>query len=317
MADEIKIPDFNLGNDFSEGGEDFQPKAHTADNAESPKPKPKLLFEDEEETMQTKNVKQDSKVKSSESTKEKLADEKTPHEEPEHKRPKRIWLYIIPILIMIIAGGSFFLQTQGYFDFSTIFAEAGKLKHKILGGKDTLSVAVHDTSKAKQKAKPAESSYENEIMRKPEEKPSAETKEKKPDETKKVESMTEKHPEKTPVQSNNTSERSKSVPTAIETVKPSATPSKTPAKISEKATVSGKVSIQVSAWKLKSKAESEVNKIRNKGIDCRLVPVSLPEKGGTWYRVMVGSYPTMEEAKRQLDKVKKTTNSENCIIREN
>jgi cell division protein FtsN len=68
---------------------------------------------------------------------------------------------------------------------------------------------------------------------------------------------------------------------------------------------------------MKSKAASEVRKIKAKGLNVKLTTVTLPQKGGTWYRVMVGSYSTSEKAKFDTDKIKRITNSENCIIREN
>jgi hypothetical protein len=292
MADEIKVPDFNLGDDFSESGETFQPKTATTDDAESPKQKPKLLFEDEEE-----EVKQTPKVKHEESTTEEIPEKKKKVKEPKEKKPKRIWIFIIPILIIIIAGGSFFLQTQGYFDFGSVFVEAGKMKNKIFGKKDTLSVAIHDSSKAK--PAPAANTYENELLRKSadkEKEPVSQPKSEQP----KTEVKQEKITEKSAVQ--------KSVPPVKEPVKN---------RSAEIVKGSGKFSVQISAWKLKSKAEMEAKKIKAKGLEVNLVPVTLPQKGGTWYRVMVGSYPSMEAAKSQLDKIKKTTNSENCIVREN
>ena len=292
MADEIKIPDFNLGDDFSESGETFQPKAAPTEDAESPKQKPKLLFEDEEE-----ETKQMPKVKHEESTKEEIPEKKKKVKEPKDKKPVKIWLWLIPLLIIIIAGGSFFLQTKGYFDFSSVFVEAGKIKNKIFGKKDTLGLAVRDTAKAKPTPSTA-SPYENDFMRKPVEKAKEPLVEPKKEEPKKA--VVEKPQEKAAVQ--------KPAPTIKETVK---------SKIDETKKSSGKYSVQVSAWKLKTKAEQEAKKIRSKGFEVKLVTVSLPQKGGTWYRVMVGSYSNSEEAKSQIDKIKKSTNSESCIVREN
>lgn len=288
MADEIKIPDFNLGDEYSEGGETFKPKSPSAENTESAKPKPKLLFEDEDdEAKSTPKPKQPAQKPVEKNPVESIKEEKI---QEKTRKPKRIWLFLIPILILFIAGGSFFLQTQGYFDFGTIFIEAGKLKHKIFGSKDTLSAVVHDSARVKPAAKPAENSYEKELMRQPE-KAAAETTAK-PAENKK-EIKTAPEPVKPPVAQKN------------ENVKPTQT------------SAPGKFAIQVSAWKLKSKADAEAGKIKSKGLNVKIVPISLPQKGGLWFRVMVGSYAGMEEAKRDLEKIKKTTNSENCIIREN
>lgn len=55
--------------------------------------------------------------------------------------------------------------------------------------------------------------------------------------------------------------------------------------------------VQVSSWRNKIKAEQEVKKLRQAGYDAFVMIVNLPEKGGIWYRVRVGSFKSLEEAK--------------------
>ena len=294
MADEMKIPDFNLGDEFSEGGESFQPKP--PEKSETAKPKPKLLFDDEEsdgDKGMPQIKKNEPKIEESDSSDGHNIERAKPAHQAEGKKPKHIWLWLIPVLVIIIAGGSFFLQTKGYFDFSTVFVEAGKIKDKIFGASDTLTAQVTDTVKKTEPAAVSENSFEKEFLRKPE---NAKTETKsataKPDvktEVSKVE--TKKEPEKKP------------------NVKPTAA--------SGVSKTTGKFSIQISAWKMKSKAESELRKVKSKGVEAKLVSVSLPQKGGVWYRVMVGNYQSNEDAKRDIDRIKRVTGSENCIIREN
>lgn len=53
---------------------------------------------------------------------------------------------------------------------------------------------------------------------------------------------------------------------------------------------------QTSSWKNKSLAEAEVNRLRSIGFNAFLVEAYLPQKGGTWYRVRIGSFSSEQEA---------------------
>ena len=63
-------------------------------------------------------------------------------------------------------------------------------------------------------------------------------------------------------------------------------------------------SLQISAWRNKRKAESEVQKLKQKGHNSFLVQAELPSRGGTWYRVRVGFFPTIEEAEAYMKQIK-------------
>ncbi|MEG8990226.1 SPOR domain-containing protein [Ignavibacteria bacterium 4148-Me] len=55
--------------------------------------------------------------------------------------------------------------------------------------------------------------------------------------------------------------------------------------------------VQVSSWRNKLKAEQEVKRLRREGYDAFVLIANLPEKGGLWYRVRIGSFKSLEEAK--------------------
>lgn len=61
---------------------------------------------------------------------------------------------------------------------------------------------------------------------------------------------------------------------------------------------------QVSSWRSREKAESEMKKLKAKGYDAFIVIANLPELDGTWYRVRVGYFGSMEEAERARNNVK-------------
>lgn len=60
--------------------------------------------------------------------------------------------------------------------------------------------------------------------------------------------------------------------------------------------------IQVSSWRNKEKAEQEVRRLRNKGYNSFVLIANLPEKGGTWYRVRIGSLKSQKEAEELITK---------------
>ncbi|MCX7797332.1 MAG: SPOR domain-containing protein [Melioribacter sp.] len=55
--------------------------------------------------------------------------------------------------------------------------------------------------------------------------------------------------------------------------------------------------VQVSSWRNKIKAEQEAKRLKNAGYDAFVLIANLPEKGGIWYRVRIGSFKTLDEAK--------------------
>lgn len=57
--------------------------------------------------------------------------------------------------------------------------------------------------------------------------------------------------------------------------------------------------VQKSSWKNKSQAESEVKRLKKQGLNAFYNPVELPERGGTWYRVRIGYFKTLEEAEKK------------------
>jgi cell division protein FtsN len=57
---------------------------------------------------------------------------------------------------------------------------------------------------------------------------------------------------------------------------------------------------QTSSWKNKQKAEQEVKRLRSMGLSANVLEVYLPQKGGTWYRVRVGSFKSQKEAENSM-----------------
>lgn len=60
---------------------------------------------------------------------------------------------------------------------------------------------------------------------------------------------------------------------------------------------------QVSSWKNLSKAEREVNNLINKGFNAFIVRVNLGGKKGVWYRVRIGYFNSLDEARENQKKV--------------
>lgn len=60
--------------------------------------------------------------------------------------------------------------------------------------------------------------------------------------------------------------------------------------------------VQVSSWRNREKAEQEVRRLKNKGYNSFILIANLPEKGGTWYRVRIGSLKSQREAEELITK---------------
>ncbi len=63
-------------------------------------------------------------------------------------------------------------------------------------------------------------------------------------------------------------------------------------------------SYQTSSWPRKLRAEQEVKRLRALGINAFIVEAYLPQKGGTWYRIRVGSFNSEQEAQDYINKNK-------------
>ncbi len=65
-----------------------------------------------------------------------------------------------------------------------------------------------------------------------------------------------------------------------------------------------KYSFQISSWKNKATAVSEVARLKAKGHNAFFVEAFIPERGGTWYRVRIGNFNSIEEAQSYMKKLK-------------
>lgn len=65
-----------------------------------------------------------------------------------------------------------------------------------------------------------------------------------------------------------------------------------------------KYSFQISSWKNKIKAESEVNRLKKEGHNAFLVEAFVAERKGTWYRVRIGYFNSIEETESYMKKLK-------------
>jgi len=64
----------------------------------------------------------------------------------------------------------------------------------------------------------------------------------------------------------------------------------------------GKYMVQLSSWRDSEKASQIVQKLFANGFNAFVVKVNLPQLGGTWYRVRIGFFDTLKEAKDFLRK---------------
>jgi cell division septation protein DedD len=357
MVNDIKIPDFNLEDSFSIDGEntptppkkktkveDEQPVEEGTAKAATPaaaaaappeatkqKPKPKLLFEEEEESVEILNppatfVKLDTK-KAEEPLKQKAKPpEKQKPAKPEkpvkvkikkERKPMKLKYILIPLVVIVLGGGAFFAYTNGYV--GRLVSKVSDIKNSFFAT-DSLAIADgdghnedEDAEEAKEQEKPKVSSpYENEFLRKP-----ATTQQNK--------TTTAAKPAPTPAKTTTPAATTpEKTSTHAKTTTSASTPAKTttPTKTTTTSTtytdlgIPGTYSIQVCAWQEERTAKNEVRKIADNRLAARVVSVNLGQRG-TWYRVMVGSYATEDEARRDLNRVMRTTGYENCIVREN
>ncbi len=65
-----------------------------------------------------------------------------------------------------------------------------------------------------------------------------------------------------------------------------------------------KYSFQVSSWKNKAKAESEMNRLKRNGHNAFIASAYIPERKGTWYRVRIGYFNSIEETEEYMKKLK-------------
>jgi cell division septation protein DedD len=335
MVNDIKIPDFNLDDNFNIDGDNTPKEPPKKAEAKAPKPvaqapqaetkppqvnnvaqgeelkkqeepkaatkpKPKLLFEEDNESVEIMNPSLVAKAKEpkKEVAKAEPKLEKHKPEKPvkvkqkKERKPMKTKTWLLPLIVVILGGGSYFVYTNGYVD--KISSKVSNIKNRFFA-KDTLNVAGAGTDNSEEVK--MESIYEEQFLRKkpePKESKTATTKDSKnKNETQKSETQKPKVTEK-----------------PKEPAKPKTTT--TPAG----STNPGKYSIQVCSWQSESSANNEVRKIATTSLKSRVVAVDLGKKG-LWYRVMVGSYETEVEAKRDLNRVMRITGYENCVVRAN
>ena len=75
----------------------------------------------------------------------------------------------------------------------------------------------------------------------------------------------------------------------------------------------GSYSLQVSAFRTRAQADRYVSGLNKKGIDGRII-VSQGEKGGTWYRVVTGTYGTRLKAIAELQSMKKKVGTDVWVV---
>ncbi len=80
---------------------------------------------------------------------------------------------------------------------------------------------------------------------------------------------------------------------------PPPAPAPPPSASDKLASMKGNYTIQVSAWKDRKTAEKYVRLLEEAGYPAFLEPRDL--KGGSWYTVRIGRYPTVKEARKAVD----------------
>jgi cell division protein FtsN len=59
----------------------------------------------------------------------------------------------------------------------------------------------------------------------------------------------------------------------------------------------GKYTVQVSSWRTRRRADQDAERFAEKGFNAYVQQAYIPSLDGTWYRVRVGSYATLAEAR--------------------
>lgn len=59
---------------------------------------------------------------------------------------------------------------------------------------------------------------------------------------------------------------------------------------------------QVSSWRSRAKAESEMKRLQSKGFNAFIVIADLPDLDGTWYRVRIGYFNSLDEVNKARDR---------------
>lgn len=67
--------------------------------------------------------------------------------------------------------------------------------------------------------------------------------------------------------------------------------------------VDGKYTVQVSSWQTRRRAERDAQRFNAKGFETYIQSADLPELGGTWYRVRVGSFATRNDARAMAEQL--------------
>lgn len=65
-----------------------------------------------------------------------------------------------------------------------------------------------------------------------------------------------------------------------------------------------KYCFQVSSWKIKSKAEDEVARLKKMGHNAFIAEAYIANRGGTWYRVRIGYFGSLEETENYLKRMR-------------
>jgi cell division protein FtsN len=345
MANDLNTPSFNLGDDNDDFSQ-FQmpPKEETP--VEPPKSKPKLMFEDT--PMETPPVPEDTAPPPSKKAKGKAGKGEPKETKPSSKK----WLLLLLALIVIMAAGLYFLHSQGYLNLNKVGESISKLSSSVFGKSKSDSVEVVDdeaegahkvdSTKAQAKTETAQGEHkaQEEVKKEGEHKESAPKEEVKENKeiAKTPETKVEKKPETEIKKAEPVTKKPEPVVKKTEPIvkkaevkkeeKHPVTPAKSEAglkKFEKKATapketvtnetVKGDFSVQVASVQNKSKADNEAVRIRKLGFNTFVRAVKLDNRGGWWYRVLIGPYRNKEAAESQLTKIKNKLNVDG-IIRE-
>jgi cell division septation protein DedD len=299
MANDFNTPSFNVDpDDSTKWGPPTGPPINQDDSMEDKsKNKPRKLFED--------NLPDTGAAGSSGTANEKQTKKKSKNKKSDNGSSKKKGLWITLFLILIIAGGLFFLHTQGYLDFRKMLTQVEGLKNKIFGGgtadsTKTKSLASADSMKSKR------TEISNKVEPNPQESGKKDLSKLLKAPVKPTTVKTDEKNKKDLTKSSKITNKSGYKPTPIKKEK------EVKKTISHKG---GKFAIQVSSWKKRSTANQEVKKIRKVGLKAYVQRVTLPDLGGRWFRVLIGSYQSNKEAEENIQAINKELNTV-CVVRE-